>query len=65
MPWLYLVSLFVGLGLGMANAIKKVVSPPLVLAYAAVEGIFLGGITGPTTTGQSPAGTRAAWSCRP
>lgn len=45
MPWLYVVSLFVGLGLGLANAFKRVVSPPLVLAYAAVEGIFLGGIS--------------------
>ena len=39
--WLYLVSMFVGLGLGFANALKKVVSPPLILAYAAVEGVFL------------------------
>jgi len=45
MPWLYIISLFVGLGLGIANAVKKVVSPPLVLAYAAVEGVFLGGIS--------------------
>lgn len=45
MPWLYLVSMFVGLGLGFANALKKVVSPPLILAYAAVEGVFLGGIS--------------------
>ncbi len=45
MPWLYIVSMFVGMGLGFANALKKVVSPPLVLAYAAVEGVFLGGIS--------------------
>ncbi len=45
MPWLYLVSMFVGLGLGFANALKKVVSPPLILAYAAVQGVFLGGIS--------------------
>jgi len=45
MPWLYIVSLFVGMGLGFANALKKEVSPPLVMAYAAVEGIFLGGIS--------------------
>lgn len=45
MPWLYIVSMFVGLGLGLANAMKKVVSPPLILAYAGVEGLFLGGIS--------------------
>ena len=26
----------------MVNVFKKVISPPLVLAYAAVEGVFLG-----------------------
>ncbi len=45
MPWLYLGAMFVGLGLGLANAFKKVVSPPLILAYAAAEGVFLGGIS--------------------
>ena len=45
MPWLYIGAMFVGLGLGLANAFKKVVSPPLILAYAAVQGIFLGGIS--------------------
>lgn len=35
----------IALGLGMANAFKKQVSPPLVLAYAAVEGVFLGAIS--------------------
>jgi uncharacterized YccA/Bax inhibitor family protein len=45
MPWLYLVSMFVGLGLGIANAVKKTVSPPLIVAYAAVQGVFLGGIS--------------------
>ncbi len=45
MPWLMFVSLFVGLGLGLANAFKKQVSPPLVLAYALVEGVFLGAIS--------------------
>jgi uncharacterized YccA/Bax inhibitor family protein len=45
MPWLYFGAMFVGLGLGLANAFKKVVSPPLILAYAAVQGIFLGGIS--------------------
>jgi uncharacterized YccA/Bax inhibitor family protein len=32
----------VGFGLAMANSFKKVISPGLVLAYAAVEGIFVG-----------------------
>jgi uncharacterized YccA/Bax inhibitor family protein len=31
-----------GFGLAMANSFKKVVSPALVLAYAALEGLFLG-----------------------
>lgn len=45
MPWLAFVAMFVGLGLGLANTFKRVVSPALVLAYAAVEGLFLGGIS--------------------
>jgi uncharacterized YccA/Bax inhibitor family protein len=45
MPFLYFIAMFVGLGLGIANAVKKVVSPPLILAYAAAQGIFLGGIS--------------------
>lgn len=32
----------VGFGLALVNSFKKVVSPPLVIAYAAVEGVFLG-----------------------
>lgn len=45
MPFLYFIAMFVGLGLGIANAVKKAVSPPLILAYAAAQGIFLGGIS--------------------
>ena len=45
MPWLMWVSMFVGLGLGLANTFMKSIKPPLVLAYAFVEGIFLGGIS--------------------
>jgi uncharacterized YccA/Bax inhibitor family protein len=45
MPWLYFGAMFLGLGLGLANAFKKAVSPPLILAYAAVQGVFLGGIS--------------------
>ena len=36
---------FVGLGLALVNSFKRVVSPALVLAYAAVEGVFVGGMS--------------------
>jgi uncharacterized YccA/Bax inhibitor family protein len=42
---LYLLSMvgaFGGFALSMVNSFKRVVSPPLVLAYAALEGIFIG-----------------------
>ncbi len=42
---LYMLSMlgaFGGLALSMVNSFKRVVSPPLVLAYAAVEGLFVG-----------------------
>lgn len=45
MPWLFWASLIVGLGLGLANAFKKQVSPPLILLYSLVQGVFLGGIS--------------------
>ena len=32
----------IGFGLAMVNSFKKVISPGLVLAYAAVEGVFIG-----------------------
>lgn len=35
-------ALFVGLGLGLVNTFKRSISPALVVAYAAVEGVFLG-----------------------
>jgi uncharacterized YccA/Bax inhibitor family protein len=44
-PFLVWVAMLIGLGLGLANAFKKVVSPALVLAYALVQGVFLGGIS--------------------
>jgi uncharacterized YccA/Bax inhibitor family protein len=44
-PWLFWVAMFIGLGLGLANAFKRQVSPPLIIAYAAVQGVFLGGIS--------------------
>ena len=42
---LYMLSMlgaFGGFALAMVNSFKKVVSPPLVLAYAALEGLFVG-----------------------
>ena len=45
MPFLVWITMLVGMGLGFANALRRAVSPPLVLAYAAVEGLFLGGIS--------------------
>ncbi len=45
MPFLWIGCLFVGLGLGLANSFMKKVNPVLVLAYALVEGVFLGGIS--------------------
>ena len=42
---LYLLSMvgaFVGFGLALVNSFKRVVSPALVLAYAAFEGLFVG-----------------------
>lgn len=45
MPWLLWAAMLVGLGLGLANSFMRAVSPALVLAYALVEGVFLGGIS--------------------
>ncbi len=39
---LSMVGAFVGFGLALANSFKRVVSPGLVLAYAAFEGVFVG-----------------------
>jgi uncharacterized YccA/Bax inhibitor family protein len=43
---LALPAALVGFVLAMVIIFKKVISPPLILAYAAVEGVFLGGISG-------------------
>lgn len=32
----------IGLGLALVNSFKKVISPPLVMAYSVVEGVFVG-----------------------
>lgn len=45
MPWLYLMGMIGGLVLGLVNSFRRAVSPPLILAYAAAEGLFLGGIS--------------------
>ncbi|GAA4285095.1 Bax inhibitor-1/YccA family protein [Brevibacterium daeguense] len=45
-PVLALPAALVALVLGLVNAFKKEPSPGLILAYAAIEGVFLGGISG-------------------
>lgn len=45
MPWLTFVSMFVAFGAAMFVSFRRAVSPGLVLAYAAIEGVFLGGIS--------------------
>ena len=48
MQSLYAISLVGALGgfaLAMVNSFKRVVSPPLVLAYAALEGVFVGAMS--------------------
>ena len=44
-PAVVWVAMFVGLGLGLVNAFKRKVSPVLIMAYALVQGLFLGGIS--------------------
>lgn len=44
-PWIIFVAMFAGLGLGLVNAFKKKVSPPLIMLYALTQGIFLGAIS--------------------
>jgi uncharacterized YccA/Bax inhibitor family protein len=44
-PGLVVGAALLGLGLALVNIFKKQVSPPLVLAYAACEGVFLGAIS--------------------
>ncbi len=42
---LAIVAALVGFGLAMVNSFKQVPSPPLIMAYAAVEGVFLGAVS--------------------
>jgi uncharacterized YccA/Bax inhibitor family protein len=44
-PGLLIPAAIIGLILGLVNAFKRQVSPPLVIAYALVQGVFLGGIS--------------------
>lgn len=45
MPALFIPAMIVGFVLALVNIFKKKPSPALVLSYAAVEGVFVGGIT--------------------
>lgn len=70
-PSLTFPALLVGLGLSLVNVFKKEVSPALVLAYGAAEGVFLGGIsnlysaayadTAPNLVSQAVIGTFVAF----
>lgn len=44
-PALTFVGLIAGLALGLVNAFKRQPSAPLIIAYAAAEGLFVGGIS--------------------
>lgn len=44
-PQLFWIGMIVGLVLGLVNAFKKNPSPGLIMAYAAAQGVFLGGIS--------------------
>jgi uncharacterized YccA/Bax inhibitor family protein len=44
-PFLWIGAALVGLVLGLVNSFKREPSAPLILAYAAVEGVFVGGIS--------------------
>ncbi len=43
--WIVAAGAIVGLILGFVNALKREVSPPLVMAYALAQGLFIGGIS--------------------
>lgn len=42
LPWLFMVAVFAALGVGLANAFMKRISPALVLLFAALEGVVVG-----------------------
>ena len=45
MPMIWIGAAIIGLVLGLVNAFKKKISVPLMLAYAVVQGVMLGGIS--------------------
>ncbi|KQX07879.1 MULTISPECIES: Bax inhibitor-1/YccA family protein [unclassified Leifsonia] len=45
LPWLWGVAALVGFVLALVNIFKREPSAPLILAYAAAQGIFIGGIS--------------------
>lgn len=45
LPWIFLVAVFAALGVGLANAFMKKVSPALVLLYGVLEGIVVGAVS--------------------
>jgi len=45
MPWLFWAGSIIGFVLALVNIFKKEPSPALILAYAAAQGVFLGGIS--------------------
>ena len=66
-----IIAMFIGLGLGFVNAMKRQVVPALVIAYAVAEGLFLGAISrvfsdayavqAPNLVGQAVLGTIVAF----
>ncbi len=44
-PWVWMVGAVGAMILGLVNAFKRKVSPPLVMAYAVFEGVLLGGLS--------------------
>jgi uncharacterized YccA/Bax inhibitor family protein len=46
LPGLMLPAVLIGLVLGLVNSFKKEPSPALILLYAGVEGVFIGGLSG-------------------
>ena len=44
-PWIFLVAVVAALGVGLANAFMKRISPALVLLYGVLEGIVVGAIS--------------------
>jgi uncharacterized YccA/Bax inhibitor family protein len=71
-PSVLWISMIVAFGLSMVNSFKKSVSPPLMVAYAVAEGVFIGGIsryyseaykeTAPNLVSQAVIGTFVAFA---